>query len=316
MPILSSKYSAPFYLFNGHLQTIVPALFYSEKKHLYERERIDTKDGDFLDIDWIRKGNKRLALLSHGLEGSSLAPYMYDMAECLSASNWDTLCWNYRSCSGVPNRKPQFYHSGFTLDLDDVLQYAAKTKVYDSILLIGFSVGGNITLKYLGEQSDKLLPLVKKAVVFSAPCDLASCATQLAKFTSKIYMKRFLASFKNKFIEKDKLFPGYLDMSQFDKINNFFQFDSIYTSPMFGFKNVHDYYAKASSKPLIPDIKIPTLMVSAINDPFLGADCFPYDVAKQNPFVYLETPKTGGHVGFPTFHRGYWPAKRVMEFWG
>ena len=270
MPNLASNYNAPFYLFNGHLQTIVPALFYTEKKHPYVRERIDTSDGDFLDLDWIRRGNKRLAILTHGLEGNSQAPYMYHMAEALMSNGWDVLCWNFRSCSGMPNRKPKFYHAGLTSDLDEVAHYAAKDKTYGSILMIAFSFGANLTLKYLGEQSSNLLPEVKKAVVFSAPCDLESSAVQLSKHANQIYMKRFLVSFKQKFIEKDKLFPGYLDLGPLMNIHNFFEFDNVYTAPMFGFKDAHDYYSKASAKSFLSSIKIPTLIVSAKNDPFLG----------------------------------------------
>ena len=314
MPIIPSKYSPPFYLFNGHLQTIVPSVFYTKKNNLYTRERIDTRDGDFLDIDWIRKGNKRLALITHGLEGSAYSPYMIRMAEAMSSSGWDTLCWNFRGCSGEMNRKPTFYHSGFTQDLDEVLQYVVKNKNYESIVLIGFSVGGNITLKYLGEQAGIINPLVKKAVTFSAPCDLESGAEQLAKKSDKIYMKRFLESFKTKFEEKNKLYPGSLDMTGFDNIKNFVEFDNRYTAPMFGFNDAHDYYAKASSKPFIPKITIPTLIVSAINDPFLGPGCFPKSEAEGNPKVYLEMPNSGGHVGFPISKPGYWPAMRAIDF--
>jgi hypothetical protein len=315
MPLVNSAYTPPFYLFNGHLQTIVPAILYTGKNMSYQRERIETKDGDFLDIDWLQNGNKRLAIISHGLEGSSSAPYTLRMAGALSANGWDVLCWNFRGCSGVPNRNPTFYHSGFTTDLDDVLHYAAKTNRYDSILLIGFSIGGNITLKYLGEQGGGLLPAVKKAVVFSVPCDLESGAQQLAKRVSVLYMKRFLTSFKKKFTEKNKLFPGYFNLNHFSDIHNFFQFDSIYTAPMFGFKDVHDYYSKASSKPYLPEIKVPTLMVNALNDPFLGSGCFPFDIARESSTLCLETPLKGGHAGFPAY-KGYWPGKRVMEFWG
>ncbi len=315
MPLIKSNYTSPFYLFNGHLQTIVPAIFYWGKKSPYTRERINTKDDDFLDIDWIQNGHKRLALISHGLEGSSSAPYMRRLADSLSANNWDVLCWNFRGCSGELNRQPTFYHSGFTSDLDDVVHHAAKTKAYNSIFLIGNSVGGNITLKYLGEQSANILPEVKKAVVFSVPCDLESCAIELAKRSNYVYMRRFLVSLKHKIREKAKLFPVYFDLAPLSSITNFFSFDAVYTAPMFGFKDVHDYYNRASSKPFLNDIKVPTLMVTAINDPFLGKACFPYDVARQHQMLYLETPKTGGHNGFPSLKQGYWPAKRAMAFW-
>jgi predicted alpha/beta-fold hydrolase len=314
MPVIPSRYSPPFYLFNGHLQTIVPSVFFHQKGNPYTRERINTRDDDFLDIDWMKRGNNKLMIVSHGLEGSSHSPYVLRFAEEISSKGWDALCWNYRGCSGEMNRKPTFYHSGFTQDLDEVIKYVVSLRQYKEIILIGFSIGANITLKYLGEQGSEILPGIKKAVVFSVPSDLESGAKQLARPSTHIYMKRFLDSFEKKFTEKEKLFPGSIDLSGFRQIKNFYEFDTRYTAPMFGFKDVHDYYSKASSKPFIPKIQIPTLIVNAINDPFLGKECFPVEEAKGNPLVFLEMPESGGHVGFPVIRYGYWPAMRALEF--
>jgi len=315
MPLIQSTYNSPVYLFNGHLQTIVPAIICSIGKKIYTRERIETSDGDFLDLDWIRKGNKKLALISHGLQGNTYAPYNLRMAKHLSENNWDTLSWNYRGCGDELNRKKYFYHSGFTGDLNEVLHHAISKNLYDEIILIGFSIGGNITLKYLGEQSAAISNKVKKAIVFSVPVDLKSSSTQLSKFSNIIYMKRFLKSFKKIFEEKEKLFPGTFDLKNYSNIKNFHQFDSIYTATLYGFKDVDDYYNRASSKPYLTKIKIPTLIVNALNDPFLSSACFPYEAIEQNELLFLETPSQGGHVGFPEWFSRTWCAKRVLQFW-
>ena len=314
MPLVNSQYHPPFYLFNGHLQTIIPSVFYSGDRNPYARQRIDTSDEDFLDLDWIKKGNKKLALITHGLEGCSTSTYMLRMALDMSNKGYDILSWNFRSCSGELNRKKTFYHSGFTNDLHEVLQYVIASEEYNEIVLISFSIGGNITLKYLGEQGVNVNSIISSAIVFSAPVDLESGAVQLAKPSRRIYMDRFLKSFRDKFTTKEKLHPGTFDLNQFEHIKNFFQFDQIFTAPMFGFRDVYDYYARASSRPYIPDIKIPTLIVNALNDPFLGSNCFPTEETIINPNVFLETPKNGGHVGFPVSGKKNWASERVMEF--
>ena len=314
MPILPSHYQAPWYLFNGHLQTIIPAVLNRPATNIYTRKRINTSDHDFLDLDLIKKGHDKLEVLTHGLEGSAHSTYMLSMASALSKAGYDVLSWNFRSCSGSLNLKSTFYHSGFTDDLDEVLKYIYSLNNYKEINLIGFSIGGNISLKYLGEQGEDINAKIKNAVVFSVPLDLESGAKELAKPSRRIYMQRFLKSFKTKFAEKEKLYPGTYNLSHFKTIKNFFEFDQLYTAPMYGFKDVYDYYAKASSRPYLPFIKIPTLIVNALNDPFLGENCFPKEEALVNPNLYLECPKQGGHVGFPLSNKENWAAIRALEF--
>lgn len=316
MPLISgTTYKYPFYLFNGHLQTIVPALFYDKNTVQYSRVRINTSDNDFLDLDWRLTGSDTLFVLSHGLEGNSGSSYMLRMTKFLNENNFDVLAWNYRGCSGEMNKQFITYHSGFTQDLHEVLQHIVTNKNYKEIVLIGFSLGGNITLKYLGEQQNNLFPQIKRAVVFSVPCDLRSGAEKLAEPISKIYMQRFLDSFEEKFIEKNKLFPNRLKLDNYHKIKDFFVFDNTFTAPMYGFKDVYDYYEKASSKPFIKHIRCKTLIINAQNDPFLGKGCFPIKEAETSKNVFLEIPAHGGHVGFPFFKNNiYWPGKRGVEW--
>ena len=177
---------------NGHLLSIYPSLIRKGDAAIYKRERIRTDDDDFLDLDWSQQGNRRLAIISHGLEGDSYRPYVLGMVRAVNKAGWDALAWNFRSCSGEMNRQLRFYHSGSTDDLDRVVRHASGQYSYDKIALIGFSMGGNLTLVYLGEKGSGLDGMIEKAVVFSVPCDLKSSACELSKFRNILYMKRFL----------------------------------------------------------------------------------------------------------------------------
>jgi len=192
MPVISqSSYQAPFGFRSGHLQTIYPTLFRKVPVITTERERIETNDGDFIDLDWSRSHNTdRLAILSHGLEGSSLGKYTQGMARALKAAGWNVLAWNFRGCSGEPNLRLQSYHSGATEDLHRVVQHAEKAG-YETIALTGFSLGGNMTLKYLGERAENLSPHIQAGAALSVACDLASSAKRLEHWQNKIYMRRF-----------------------------------------------------------------------------------------------------------------------------
>ena len=315
MPLIpKSDYRPPFWLFNGHLQTIIPALIYNNPIILARREKFDTTDGDFVDIDWVENRNKNLIIISHGLEGSSEAPYSQKLIYFFKEKGYDVLVWNFRGCGGAANRLPTFYHSGFTSDLREIINRVVSEKKYEEISLLGVSIGGNITLKYLGEEGENIHPKIKKAVVFSVPCQLVSGATQLKKTLNWIYMRRFLISFKEKFIKKNIMFPGAYNMDGYDKIKDFYVFDNRYTAPMFGFRDVDEYYATQSSKQFIPKISIPTLIVNAANDPFLGADCYPVEEARSSKYVFLETPQDGGHAGFPNFGKRLWMGERAERF--
>jgi predicted alpha/beta-fold hydrolase len=205
MPHLHSTYQAPTGLNNGHLQTLI-ANFRRVAPLPTQRERIFTDDQDFLDLDWYCKGSSRLALLSHGLEGHSQRPYMIGMAQTLSEQGWDVLLWNYRSCSGELNWKVSLYHSGATEDLHHVLQHVLQRKNYKTLILIGFSLGGNLALKYLGQYP--LPSILRTGIFFSVPCDLKAASEQLAKPAQRLYMQEFLRSFHQKIRQKSKKKPS------------------------------------------------------------------------------------------------------------
>ena len=197
MPVIRDPgYRAPYYLFNGHLQTIVPSLLRKTPLPFYERERITLPDADFLDLDWARTGSRQLVIISHGLEGDTSRPYVKGMAAAMNRLGLDALAWNFRGCSGESNRLLRAYHSGATEDLDQVVRHVQQTRSYEHLALVGFSLGGNLTLKYLGEKGTEIDPRIKSAVAISVPCDLQKSAEQLGRLRNRMYQKRFIRSLR------------------------------------------------------------------------------------------------------------------------
>lgn len=318
MPLLQkSAYRPPFGFAHGHLQTIYPTLFRRTPRIPLRRERIETPDDDFLDLDWSPDhGSRKLAILSHGLEGHSQRNYMQGMTRALCRAGWQVLAWNFRGCSGVPNHRLQFYHSGSTPDLDTVIRHADRAGRYQAIALVGFSLGGNITLKLVGDQAATLNPRICAAVAFSVTCDLSSSAQQLAGWQNSIYMRRFLKTLRQKVRDKAVRFPGELTLEGLAGMRSFYEFDDAYTAPVHGFKNAADYWAQCSSLPSLAQIRIPTLLVNALDDPFLSRSCYPIELARSHPNFHLETPRSGGHMGFVSFNaqKTYWSEQRTVDF--
>ncbi len=308
-----STYEAPVWLAGGHLQTIHPVLFRKVPLVTGRKERLELDDGDFLDLEWAGKDGERLAIISHGLEGCSRAKYVQGMAGALLRRGWDVLAWNYRGCGDQPNRLTTFYHSGKTEDLDLVIRHALSVHPAKEIDLIGFSLGGNLTLKYVGERGNGIHPAIHRAVAFSAPCDLASCSAKLSERQNRIYMARFLKTLRAKVREKDSRFPGILNTDGLDAMRSFADFDDRFTAPLHGFKGADDYWKRSSSRQFLGDITIPTLLVNAANDPILGTACYPYEEAASSDSLFLETPSQGGHVGFGSGAE-YWSETRAAEF--
>lgn len=306
------KYRPPFFLFNAHLETIFPSQFRKVKLPSYQRERINTPDNDFLDLDWLKRNSQKLAIISHGLEGDTSRPYIKGMAKALYNNGYDILTWNYRGCSGEMNQALRFYHSGATDDLATVVDHATG-KGYHEINLIGFSLGGNLTLKYLGEERSR--PALHKAVTFSVPMDLHTSCVKISLPSNWIYSQRFLRSLRKKVIGKAKIMQG-INIEPLKTVKTLQQFDDVFTGPIHGFKDAIDYYTQSSSLRVVTNIAIPTLIVNAKNDPFLSVECFPEDLLKNHPFVSFETPDHGGHVGFTQFNKNglYWSEERTLEF--
>lgn len=315
MPLVPQKtYSPPFWLFNKHLETIYPALFRKiSMPSPPVKVTIPTPDHDYLDLDYYDNESKKTVIISHGLEGNSERAYVLGMAKKFFNKGWNVVAWNYRGCNGKVNNTLKFYHSGFTEDLEIVIQYA-KSHGVEIIALVGFSLGGNLTLKYLG-QNDSVDPAVKCAVTFSVPLELHHGCLEISKPSNFIYAKRFLKSLKSKITAKAKKFTE-ISTHNLSEIHDLISFDDRYTAPIHGFKDALDYYKSSSSLYILEDIQKPALIVNAKNDPFLPPTCYPVEKIKDHPFVHLETPERGGHVGFCSVHKNehYWSEDRAYAF--
>lgn len=312
--ISQNNYTAPKWLLNGHFDTIYPAFFRkvsipAQPKH----ETIYTEDNDFFDLDYYDNNADKTVIISHGLEGNSKRPYIMGMAKIFYNSGWNVIAWNYRGCNGKINNSIKSYHSGFTEDLDEVINYADQQKV-KTISLVGFSLGGNLTLKYLGNNDD-VHPKIKSAVALSVPLDLYQGCLQISKPSNFIYSKRFLKTLKQKIRDKAKHFPE-IKTKYLPEIHDLMTFDDYYTAPLHGFKDALDYYSSCSAIHVLNQIKLPTLIINALNDPFLPKECYPFDLVKDHPYVHLEIPERGGHVGFYSQNGTgfYWSEKRSLDF--
>ena len=322
MPLLeSSTYRPPVYLWNGHLQTVIPSLFRKIGVR-YVRQRVETADDDFLDLDWSKapspadSGQNPLVIVSHGLEGDSTRQYITGTVRLLNQHGFDCLAWHFRSCSGELNRQARFYHIGETGDLHAVIQEALKAG-YQTIHLVGYSAGGNITLKYLGEQGATVHPAIKRAVGISVPLDLLTTADRLEQWDSMVYNRRFQKTLKEKVRQKSGTLPAAIRAIDLRLVRSLRQFDDLITAPLHGFSGVTDYYTRNSSLAFLSKITVPALVVNARNDPFLSSECFPEALAKELTCVWMEFPRQGGHCGFPSANGLQAPTyaeTRVLQF--
>lgn len=318
MPVLPQpNYRTSFWQFNGHLQTIYPSLFRKVHFNYQQRERLELPDGDFVDLDWSFSvpQNNKLVIITHGLEGDSHRHYVLGMAKLFTANGYDALGWNCRSCSGEMNRLPRFYHHGDASDLRQVINYAIEAHGYEEIVLVGFSMGGSLSLRAVAEFPETVPSQVKRVVAFSVPCDLLTSVKILSQSTNKIYSSRFLRKLGEKIKQKETVFPDLISYEGYNKIKHFVDFDNRYTAPLHGFADAYDFYTRASVKPLLPNIRIPSLIVQALNDTFLSPECFCYEAAEKNDRLFLETTKHGGHCGFMLTGSEYsWAELRALEF--
>lgn len=313
MPFLkeSTYTQPPFYQFNGHLQTILPA-FRKVRGITFRRERITTPDDDFLDLDWVDNDSKKLVVLTHGFEGNSTRPYMVGMAKMFSQNGWDVLSWNCRSCSGEINKSFKMYNHGNIDDIEFIVNYAMKTRHYEEIILVGFSMGGNISLKYAALRAH---PSVKKVIAYSSPLDMHSSILILAEKHNWLYRLNFEKKIQPKLEQKRLLFPDKLtkeDITHKDwekQLHTFF-------CKINGYENLETFYTIGSALNFIPQLKIPALIVQSLNDPLLTPECFPYDLAASHDFIHLETPQYGGHCGFSLAHdkQFSWAERRAWAF--
>ncbi len=315
MPIIESSYKPPIWAKSGFVSTVFSGLARKVNGVEQTRERITIPDGDFMDLDWSYGNNQsnKVIILLHGLEGHAQRPYITGAAKLFNQNGIDACSVNFRGCSGEPNKLYRSYHSGATEDLEAVVNHILDKDTYSEIYIKGISLGANMVLKYAGEREN--LPKELKAVVaVSAPCDLKGSCDELLSLKNKAYAIRFLDHLKQKLEPKLKQFPNDISIEDYKSIKSLIDFDHVYTSKAHGFKDAYDYYEKASSGQFLNTISIPTLIINALNDSFLSAECYPVRQAKQNHKLHLEMPKYGGHVGFIQKGDFYYNEKRAFEF--
>ena len=280
------------------------------------RERLELDDGDFLDLDWSYSTSgtsKKVLVILHGLEGNAQRPYILGLAHYFNQNGWDVAALNFRGCSGEINRLYKSYNAGASSDLDLVISRIISKNKYIILALNGFSLGGNLILKYLGE-GNKLPPQLKAAVAISAPCDLHGSLKKLEEPKNRIYSGRFVKKLKEQLYLREKHFPENIQKQQISACKNLFSIDNLYTSRAHGFENAIEYYQKNSALQFIPNISIPSLLINAKDDSFLSASSSPVTIAENNPNFYLEMPDHGGHVGFLQNKKQTYTEERALEF--
>lgn len=279
-----------------------------------------TSDGDFVDLDWLAappSTDAPLLLVLHGLEGSCRSHYAQGLLGLAHGEGWRAVVLNFRSCSGEPNRLPRFYHSGDTGDLDEVVRVLASREPGRAIVAVGVSLGGNVLLKWLGEQDAAAPPTVTAAVGISVPFDLEQCARTLDRgFQKWVYTANFMRTFKQKVRAKARLHGAFVDLEAVRRARTFAAYDRVVTAPLHGFADEVDYWHRASCGPYLARVRVPTLLLSAVDDPFVPAVALP-DPARLPPNVLLEVTERGGHVGFvegPPWRVTSWAERRAVEF--
>lgn len=318
MPEIKDYKFKPKYVFkNKHFNTLY-RYFRTNFNIQFKRKRITTSDGDFLDLDFSQTGSDTIIIAIHGLEGSSNSSYIQSLTHYFNLKKIDVVALNLRGCSGELNSKLPSYHSGKTEDLHETITYIIKNYKYKNMYLVGYSLGGNIVLKYMGEYADRIPPQIKKAVGVSVPCNLQASAETISKIENILYKNNFLKTLKASALKKIKTHSNHnLDAKKIRNSKSFIDFDNAFTAPANGFKDAIDYWKKSSCNSFLPAINKPTLLISALDDPFLNKLCYPFKEASANKNFYILTPKYGGHVGFCEnfkMKNNFWLEKQIEKF--
>ena len=293
-----NDYRSPWWLPGSHLQTIYPYLRLRQEPPAYRRERVETADADFVDFDWVDgPASAPVLVLFHGLEGSSKSHYAGAILRAAAARGWRGVVPHWRGCSGEPNRLARAYHSGDYRELEAMLAAVRERTGSAPLLAVGVSLGGNVLLNWLGREKEKSRAWLRAAASVSAPIDLVASGTALDRGLNRIYARNFLKTLVPRALEKLQRFPGLYSEEKLRRVGTIHDFDDLVTAPLHGFKDVMDYWTRASSKPWLQEIALPTLVLNALNDPFVPGASLP-GPSDVGAAVTLETPATGGHVGF------------------
>ena len=315
MPLIPSSFRPAWWLPGAHLQTVWSSFFRRRPALVLETERVTLDDGDFVDLAWLGKdAGLPLVLLLHGLEGSIDSPYAKGLMQRLAQAGFAVCFFHFRGCSGESNHQDRGYHSGDTGDLQQVINHIylhGQRKIY---ALVGFSLGGNVLLKWLGEKG--AAAQIQRAVAVSVPFLLHDAARRMNHGLSRLYQLHLLSRLRTKYQIKFSHRPSPLNVD-IARLNTFFKFDDQVTAPLHGFDGVDDYYQRSSSRQYISKIKVPTLLLHASDDPFMYPTTVP-DASELAPAVTLELSAAGGHVGFVSgrwpWRARYWVDERVVSW--
>lgn len=294
MPLIESTFRPAWWLQGDHAQTLWPALFRWRARIAIEWERLELEDGDFLDLAWSGPARAPVVLFLHGLQGGIRSHYATGMMRQLNRRGLRVCLMHFRGCGRRPNRLPVSYHSGKTDDPQRVLEHITRTTGEPPFGAVGISLGGNVLLKWLGEQGEN--STLQRAVAISVPFRLDDCARRLDHGLSRLYQRHLVNSLQDAYRRKFALMPSPLTVD-IDRLDTFRLFDDQITAPLHGFSGVDDYYQRCSSRRYLPGIRVPTLILQARNDPFTFPDTAP-DADELPDHVWLEIPDGGGHVGF------------------
>lgn len=309
-------YRPPFWLPGGDLQTIWAAALPRPRVD-YRRERWELPDGDFIDLDWLDGAPAApLLVLFHGLEGDSGSHYARSLMAAARARVWRGVVVHFRGCGGEINRLPRAYNAGDSEEMDRVLRRLRAAEAGVRLCVVGISLGGNVLLKWLGEQGEAALPVVDAAAAVSAPLDLPAAGAALDRGFNRVYTARFLRTLKRKALAKLDRFPGLYDRAALAAAGRMRRFDDLVTAPLHGFRDAEEYWRRSASKPHLKAIRVETLVLNARNDPFMPGEVLPmpHEVSDR---VTLDFPDAGGHVGFvtgPFPGRLAWLPGRVLDF--
>jgi hypothetical protein len=315
---LADPYSSPFWLPGGHAQTMYPYLALRGTGIPLRRERLETPDGDFIDVDWLDRAapDAPLLVLFHGLEGSSRSHYATAILRAASERGWGGVVPHWRGCGGEPNRLPRAYHSGDFAEVDWVLGALRSRAGAGPMVAVGVSLGGSALLNWLGREGGKSRAWLKAAAAVSAPIDLLASGTSLDRGWNRIYARNFLRTLVPKALAKERRFPGLYDPVTLARVRTMRAFDDLVTAPLHGFRDVVDYWTRGSSKPWLRTIELPTLVLNARNDPFIPGESLP-GPGEVSGAVELDQPPHGGHVGFASGGfpgRLDWLTGRLLRF--
>jgi predicted alpha/beta-fold hydrolase len=310
-------FAAPAWLANAHAQTIYGSLVARAPRPTLRRERWDTPDADFVDVDFVDgPDDAPWVHLFHGLEGSSNSPYARMLMQRVRALGWRGTVFHFRGCSGEPNRLPRAYHSGDSDEVDWAIRRIAARLGSAPLYVAGISLGGNALAKWLGERGDEAAALVAAAAVVSAPLDLMAAGDALGRGFARVYAKHFLGTLKRSALAKLARFPTLYDATAVRGARSLREFDNVVTAPLHGFRDTDDYWTRASSKPYLQGIRVPTLVLNARDDPFMPQAALPEE-REVSAAVKLEFPSRGGHVGFvsgPFPGNIEWLPQRILHF--